>query len=313
MKTKQVIFPLVFFVVALAACTKQTPCVPTGEVRFTSRIATLDDGTDSRVTNNQWAASGSRIGIYMINNDEILCDDAIAEGASNREYVAATAHATAGFRPVSDDQTIYYPMDGTKKVGFIAYYPYREAINDYTYGIDLSDQALPEEIDLLYSNNATGKSKGDNVELVFEHQLSLMLIDIVPGDGVEHSDLTNLSVVIREMNTQASMSLTDGSLTIAEGQPLSDITLNTIDGDGLQHQAILLPEDLNGKRVEFRLNNTLDEVFVWTIGSGGDDTGVLEPGHRYTYTITLSRTGITVTGSIEDWTEGPANLTGTAD
>jgi len=311
MKTKS-LFLLLLLVVA--SCSNDDPQPdPSGTVRFTSRIATLDD-VQNRAANDQWASS-DQIGIYMKAVGEALADASIAEDAANRAYKAASTAADAEFKPASDDQTIYYPMDETQKVDFIAYYPYTNTgITNYTYSVDVSGQSSQAAIDLLYSNNVTGKGKTDTdaAALAFDHKLSKVILNIERGDGTTNDDLSVMTVVFKNMNTQATMALTDGTLTVTSGQTAKDITLLTTTA-GTQYEAIMLPEDLNGTKVEFRLNNTPGEVFVWTVGSDTDDPGVFEAGTKYTYTITLARTKVTASASIGQWLEAPSGLNGIAN
>jgi len=311
MKTKS-LFLLLLLVVA--SCSNDDPQPDSsGTVRFTSRIATLND-VQNRAANDQWT-SGDQIGIYMKAAGEALADASTLEDAANRAYKAASTTADAEFQPTGDDQIIYYPMDETKKVDFIAYYPYANTgITNYTYSVDVATQFPQTAIDLLYSNNVTGKGKTDTdaAALAFDHKLSKVILNIERGDGTTNDDLSKMTVVFKGMNTQATMALATGAVAITSGQTTEDITLLTA-AAGVTYEGILLPEDLNGTKVEFHVNNALDEVFVWTVGTDATDDGVFEAGTKYTYTITLARTGVTASATIGQWLEGPSGLTSIAN
>lgn len=313
MKTKVFLIPVLIILTGLYSCDDTDTGVDlTGAVKFTSSIATLSD-VQNRAANTQWT-SGDQIGIYMKSAGQVLADATIAEDATNRAYKAAATAADAEFKPSTDDQTIYYPMDEAKNVDFIAYYPYTDTkIADYVYAVDVSDQTKQADIDLLYSNNVTRKNKSNTTAaLEFSHKLSKVILNIQQGKGTATDNLSAMTVVFKDMNTQATMALTDGEVTITPHQTPKDITLLAT-AAGQKYEAILLPENLNNTKVEFHLNNSNNEVFVWTIGSDINDLGVFEPGTKYTYTITLDRTGVTASATIVEWKDHPENLTGTAN
>lgn len=279
------------------------------EVKFTSRIASSEVQT-SRAANAEWAVNDP-IGIYMKNSGEKLTDASIAEQSRNRKYKAAATSSNAAFAPATEESTIYFPADNAQKVDFIAYYPYTTSITSYyAYVVDVADQSQQAAIDLLYSNNVINRSSADKVApLGFEHKLSKLILHVVKGEGVEGHDLNNMTVVFKNINTQASLALADGVLTIP-AQASKDV-IAYVTSPGAQYETILLPGNYREKKVEFRLNNAQNEVFVWTITTNDP---LFDAGVKYTYTITLERAGgVSVTATISDWLEGPSGLTGVAN
>lgn len=245
----------------------------------------------------KWVA-GDHIGIFMVGNGATSITGNIKENADNIQYKADNNAAPSSFSPVSGTP-VYYPVNETQKVDFIAYYPYKTPLADHTYPVDVSNQTNPADIDVLYSNNATGYDKNSStVDLQFKHALSKLEISVRAGIGAP--DLTNLSVTIGGQYKTANLSLSDGN-TFTD-QQAGDIAMRIVTA-ATKYEAILIPQGaVSGSKATFKAGiNTYD----WDI------SGInFEPGKKYTYNITVDRTGITVTtGNITDWTGKDNNPT----
>lgn len=131
----------------------------------------------TRVTNNAWDEDDA-IGIFALKPDQPLTEAGIFDGKNNVQYVS---DAQGKFTPVA--APINFPENGN--LDFIAYYPFKNALSDFVYNIDISTQANPANIDFLYSNNAKGKN-GDNpfVNLGFKHMLSRLVFNVTLEDGL---------------------------------------------------------------------------------------------------------------------------------
>lgn len=256
-------------------------------VQFSSNIS-----AGVRATGTTWTA-GDCIGIFMTQAGATLAAETISEGVDN------TAYATTGngqFVPAQGAATIYFPISGA--VDFYAYYP-QQAVADYALALNVYNQDNQEAIDLMYAT-ATGRDKTQPaVQLTFVHQLSSLVLDVQPGDGLTAADLAGLTVKVKGQATTASFHLADGTLTGAAAP--ADIAMKTV-AAGSRYEAILLPTAAQSRELEFNLNNGHDAPFCWTMH------GVLEPGTRYHYTtVRLSRTAAQVEGSIQPWTETTDN------
>lgn len=276
-------------------------------VSFTSRVDKLQTN-GSKAVDQQWTI-GDSIGIYMIKSGETLSDASIAAGAANRKYQATATTTDAAFEPYTADQTIYYPSGPVRPVDFIAYYPYTSQITDYAYPVDLSDQSDQAAIDLMYSNNATGKDwRSPGAALVFQHRLAKVVLTIKRGTGMAYEDLSRMTVVVKSVYTAGSLNLADEQDLFLEPS-LNDVTFHTTTA-GSKYEAILMPVSHNNCVVEFRLNNAKNEVFTWTMTSPDAD---FVPSTQYEFEITMNRTGVDATGTILPWNDGPGGLTGIAD
>jgi hypothetical protein len=241
---------------------------------------------------DQWVAN-DRIGIFMIGNGDTDITGNIKENADNIQYKADNGTATSSFSPVSGTP-IYYPVSGDK-VDFIAYYPYKTPITNYTYPVDVSNQTTPADIDVLYvkaTNTGNGYDKNSGtVDLQFSHALSKLSFTLTSGTGAP--DLTGAKLEISNLNTTADMSLSNGSLSNINS--VKSITANTT-ANGLSSSAIVIPQTINNSKLTITLagNNKYEWNFLTTTE--------FKKGKNHDYTITVDRTGITVsTGNITDW------------
>lgn len=202
----------------------------------------------TRMQNNQWN-EGDKIGISMLSED----DEAIS---LNHPYsVSPSGEVT------SLGSALTYPTDNST-VNFRAYYPFLDSAKDGRYAVSLSDQSKPEEIDLLYSNNAKSLKIGDkNVTLEFKHMLSLVHVKINKEPEVKG----DISVKLN-MNTSAVFDLKTGtfseygSVMDVYGQrvfaiPNSAATLSVTCGDNKPHLLEIEANKLvSGKRLLVNVN-----------------------------------------------------------
>ena len=242
---------------------------------------------------DQWTA-GDRIGIFMKKSGEMLASTSIMENADNIQYKAQTGGAaSSGFIP-ADATTIYYPVDASQKVDFIAYYPYKSSLTDYIYPVNVSDQSKPEDIDVLYSNSATSKDKrSGTVDLQFKHALSKLSFTLVPGVGAP--DLTGAKVEITDLATEGYIDLSDALVMYDLANIHNTITANTA-ADGLSSSAIVMPQPISRSKVVITLSDGVGK-FECDL-----PTVTFAAGYNYSQTITVSKTGITISsGGISIW------------
>jgi endonuclease G len=276
-----------------AACTKEycdiNPANEKAPVLFESNI-----NSATPITRASAWSDGSTIGIFMINDAVAVVDD-----MTNKQYVTdgTAAHA---FTPATTSDTIFYPVNGNS-VNFISYYPYQAglALTD-DYAVNVVNQQNAIDIDLLYvKTTGTAYSKATQatpVSLHFGHQLSHWVLNTKPASGLTAADLEGMTVTVKGLNTQvkfnlSSMALSD--LSVVDGIALKVVT------SGKQFEAILIPQAIGSDQVTVEFTTVKNETFVWKVPASA-----LETNKEYTYNVTISRTGISVTGEIEDWETG---------
>ncbi len=290
MKTAKNIIAAACAAIAFTSCDKEQ------DTSFKAPIeATFTSGIEARASGNTWTA-GDRVGIFMKTAGQPLASGNISMGADNRSYTS-TAGITGTLTPSAGDQKIYYPQSGD--VDFIAYCPYLATITAFAYPLSVATQTTPENIDVLWSNNATSKNKNSTgVSLTFVHKLTQLVINTTAGEGLVAADLAAMSVVITGMNTTASLNLATGVVS-AEGTT-ADIATKTATAGGV-YRAIVLPvayTTAGTAKIEFRLNNVASDVFLFDIPAT-----TLAAGNTYTWNIIVQRTPLLTDATITAWQE----------
>ena len=158
----------------------------------------------TRAFNTVWEKNDA-IGIYMKKSNDKWSG---AIQANNVKYIT---DGTSIFRVADTKKAINFPIDGSN-ASFVAYYPYKAALSDMKYPVDITDQSNLPDIDLLYSDNAEAvNSEQLNINLAFVHQLTKVILNIIPEDPLH--DLSGLSAKITGVGTKATFSLDNGELS----------------------------------------------------------------------------------------------------
>ena len=228
---------------------------------------------------------GDTIGIitYVSNGYELYMN-----GISKRYKLSSES----AFIPVTKEDQIFHPLVH-QSVDFIAYYPY-QANDSNTYTIFLDDQQNQKQIDLLYSNNAKNKIKtNEDIELVFNHALSKIVINTTPSGGLIEEDLHEMDITITNISNEGTFNLGNGDIKPSD-QKASIKMMSKIDGSS--SEAIILPgvsSDIE-LTIELMNGNVYSTTFPqeqWFIA-----------GHVHTYNITITQMGINLSPiKIEDW------------
>ena len=159
------------------------------------------------------------------------------------------------------------------------------------YPVDIADQSNLPAIDLLYSDNAKAvNSEQFDINLVFEHQFSKVILNIIPEDPLH--DLSGLSASITGVGTKATFSLENGELSapIATG----NISFN-MSADGRTAEAILLPmQSLENKELVLSIASN---TFAFPLDKS-IHIASFEKSTQYTYTITLTKEALSVSNAV---------------
>ena len=250
----------------------------------------------TRVTDNSWD-SGDAIGVYALMADQALSDAAIFDGKSNVKYTTSgNGTFTVAGAPIN------FPETGN--LDFVSYYPFKTAITDYKYSIDVTSQSDMAAIDLLYSNNAKGQTKSSpNVDLQFNHMLSKFEMNVQLGEDL--TSLEGLTVNIKSVIVDGSLALVDGAITT--GTTRKDITPKVSIASGNKTAtvaAIVVPgQNLEDITIVFSLDG---KDYEWTPASQE-----LLSTYKYAYTIklTLDASGepivvpVNIGATINDWND----------
>lgn len=250
MKTNYLFIGMAALMIAACSNNENEPQVDDGRIA----VSFAGEITLPRATTDTWEANDG-IGIYMLEHGM----KTVTDGATNRKYV--TTAGDGKFTPAGTEQTIYFPLNADKKVDFIAYYPQTD-LTVHIYKVDVSDQKVPADIDLLRSDNATGKDKSTNtVDLKFFHRLSRVEVELTAGEGVSDAELAGMGITLSKQPVKADFDVLQNTLTA--GQDLATLTLNTA-ADGKTASAIILPQEgASGRSLELTL--TGGTVLTWPV------------------------------------------------
>lgn len=258
----------------------------------------VSSGIQTRAFDDQWEAN-DEIGIFMLNSKQ----STVADGYGNVPYKVESAVASGkAFGPAST--VIYFPANGDKR-DFIAYYPYSATkVTDGVYNIDLTEQNPQKEIDFMIAEKVTDKSRTQpDVSFQFTHKLAKIVMEIEAGDGLDNNDLKNMKITLTGQPTKGTFNvLTDDEVTAATDDKTGiDLLVNT---DGTKAEGIVFPsENYNGMKFVFATASM--GSYEWSLDNSTATR--FEPGKKYVYTITVHRSGLNVTSSINNWESGNGN------
>lgn len=266
-----------------------------GQASFFGSIGALK----TRATDKAWDA-GDAIGVYALNEGQALAASAIYDGKENVKY---TTNGSNAFNAAADK--IEFPEQGN--LDFIAYYPYQNSLSNYSYNIDVTTQANPAAIDLLYADNAKSENKSNpKVALVFEHMLSKLVLNVSTGKGL--SSLQGLAATIKETVVDGTFNLVNGKVSLGSTKKsITPVVSVANDNQSAVVTAIVLPgQDLKDIKIVFTVSG---KTFEWT-----PNAQALASTTKYTYPLKLALddsgagtvVAVGITGTIEDWKEGNA-------
>ena len=260
--------------IALSACNKEDDQLDSLKGLPVSFNTSIFKEVQTRVVGVNWE-TGDKIGVFVIENGSSLNEVTIVENYDNLSF-STTGNGVF----YHDDQTIYYPEDGSP-VDFISYYPYKSNITSYNYPIDIADQ-----VDFMYSNNLKNANKTNTANnLDFHRVLSKVALNIAPyGQG----SLEGLTVEVNGIKTKAVYSLANGDLTV-DDESIGKLSLNPTGSDVKKSISFLLlpTSEMESIEVVFKLGDKA--TYKWTIPHA------LEAESLYSYQIDLNGTSSDVT------------------
>ncbi len=278
-------------VATLVSCNKEN-----NEIAATGNVAVeFTNGVITRASGTNWATT-DKIGIYMFNTGATT----VIEEKGNIQYYNSKAYdpdpdvadyTSATFKVVDANEIIYYPQ-GDVTVDFLAYYPYSDSkvsATDFIYEVDVNtaNQADQTLIDLMVSNNLTGKSLSTTAALSLEFTHALSQLNFVVNPGVGTPDLTGLTITVGGLKNTASYDLTDGTIVLGD---TSDLAVSNL-------SAIIIPQTAD---LTFTFTTTDNPTGFTTT----KDDMEFNPGESTTLTFKINRTSVSLEGesTINGWT-----------
>lgn len=248
----------------------------------------------TRAADDHWDDNDA-IGVYMVN-----AENSIVRNVSNYRYTVVTGGQNGTFIPADENNTAYFPEDGTA-VNVVAYYPQGNVVEN-KLSLDLANQGEQPKIDLMSAKAENASKSSPTVNLGFKHRLTKLFFEI---EGDVNTD--GIYAAIGNQYTDIQYDILSDKLLVAEGSEKEEIVMKYWNLDNYRFtEAIVLPNDENNSAVDRKLTFRLNEkIFNATISN----TTTFEAGKKYTYKVKFETTpsgiNVSITGvSIKNWDDG---------
>lgn len=308
---------------AFTACSSEETVDNSGPVE--ARVTAGVSGPQTRAANDVWEQDEIGVMVTGVTGTTEGVESQMKTLYQNVKYTTTATSATNAAFTSTDG--IYF-QDANETVTFAAYGPYKTS-NDKgtlpgTNGVvtgSTSSQSTRESqkaFDYIYASGATASQSNSTVnfsdEHAFQHKMTRLVIIVQTGAGFTASDVAGSGNVysLKGLNHSGQFNVATGlaeatttgtATTTDEYWPLSENSLLTKDDDTNQTQytftSILYPQE--NANLIFKANIDSQEYTT----PSGKITPELKPGYSYTYTVTVNKTGVTVSGcTVEKWSDG---------
>lgn len=296
----------------LAACSNDENEMNNGPVE--ARITAGIDGPATRAIDQKWSSS-DKIGVMVTT----ATSSGMATLYQNVKYTVGNGGENGVFT-AEPGKGIFF-QDASETVTFAAYSPYQASADAATLpGTNgtvtggntqtQTDQATQETFDYLFASGATASKGAPTVEFKegnnFKHQMARLILVLKTSetDGFTANQVFGGTYKLGGLKHDGTFKVTDGTAT-ATGGAVSDwnITNNYKEDDNSAstrtYTMILYPQTTGGAL-------TFSAIIA---GQTYTNTTAIQPaldaGTSYTYTITMKKTGLTVSGcTITPWNTG---------
>lgn len=296
----------------LAACSNDENMEMTDgpvEARITAGLS----APTTRAIGTNWNAD--RIGVWV--------KDAPASDMENLYknvlYTTTSTGATADFTATTGEGIFFQYADET--VTFAAYAPYQESdANETLPGnngkVDVKTDNMntatdQEKIDFLFAEGAEASRASSTVSFTDDHsfhhkmaQLNVVFQTSIT-DGFGPDDIFGGSFNLGGLIHEGTFNVTDGT-TATTGSEVADWDISgckyTDASTTRTYSLILLPQDLTSKALNVKVG-----IGGQTYSNSNAINPNLQAGYTYTYTITVKKSGLVVSGcTITNWNTGSA-------
>ena len=280
------------------------------EARITAGVT----GVATRAVGATWEAD--HIGIIVTSAPKSTME----ETYTNVEYQTSASTATsADFTAVG--QKIFF-QDATETVTFAAYAPYNSSITANNHIIttstehqqstsDPASRTEQQKIDFIHASGATASNSSPVVSFnsttghPFTHKMTRLVL-VMKTDatsGFSATDVTSGTYTLEGITHDGTFDVLTGEAQAtvpgsSAAWSLNDNTLKEVatDNSSITFTSILFPQTVSS----LTLNATIGgQTYKATL------TPALASGMSYTYTVTMKKQGLTVSGcTIEDWGSG---------
>ena len=195
-------------------------------------------------------------------------------------------------------------FQGTEEVTFSAYYPFSGTEGspaETILVVTTNDQTQQKDFDYLYAANATTTYASPTISFtgnsIFKHKMSRLILKITTSatDGFSAADVLSGTYSISGIKHSGTFDTTNGTATATNGATDDwEITATPQDADNLRtYSMIFYPQDQPTLTFKAVING---QTYA------KDITPALAASTSNTYTITVKKTGLVVSGStIQEW------------
>lgn len=328
-----------FFIIA-AAATLLAACTQEKEVQnnpVEARITANVSGPKTRAINNMWNADV--IGVMAV--DAAGTTTTMGGKYKNVGYATTSTGTNADFTPRMEGTGIFFE-DASDEFTFAAYAPYASSANASALPGDngkitiktdnQSTISRQENIDYIYATGAKGSKSNPVISFTnntaaggsdcsFKHKMSRLILKV----QVSNTDGFTDPGVLKYANYKLGGLIHEGTFDVSTG---TAATAGSVVSDWMLRQCTGAPKTATDKCVAtfdaatgvmtftmILLPQTLANALVLEISPDDEEyqsysnkdmiKPALEAGYSYTYTITVKKTGLTLSGStIENWNDG---------
>lgn len=314
---KQRFFIMAAAALTLAACSNDENMEMT-DGPVAARITAGLSAPTTRAIGTNWNAD--RIGVWV--------KDAPASDMENLYknvlYTTTSTSATAEFTATTGEGIFFQDADET--VTFAAYAPYQESdANETLPGnngkVDVKTDNMntatdQEKIDFLFAEGATATRTNYTVTFAdntasggadhsFHHKMAQLnvVFQTSETDGFGPDDIFGGAFNLGGLIHEGTFNVTDGT-TETTGSEVADWDISgckyTDASTTRTYSLILLPQDLTSKALNVKVG-----IGGQTYSNNNTINPNLQAGYTYTYTITVKKSGLVVSGcTITNWNTG---------
>lgn len=294
---------------ALAACSNDEENLTDGPVE--ARILAGVNTPETRAINNLWEAD--EIGVMVTKAES----SDMAELYKNVKYATTASNAaSANFTAAAGDGIFF--QDASETVTFAAYAPYQTSaanvlpdtdgvISSSTEAQDTRDKQ--KAFDYIYASGATASRSNPTVEFkegnAFAHKMTrlILIVKTSTQHGFTAGQVTNGKYSLSGLRHEGTFDVKRGTVAANETAETKDdwsLSTNSLTTGGETEQvtftSILYPQT-PGSTLTFKA-----VIDGQTYTNSADIRPALAAGKSYTYTITVKKTGLEVSGcTIEAW------------
>lgn len=298
---KKKIFFYATAALVLTACSSDEPAQGDFDGSVAAQVSADIEGVRSRAAGTTWD-NGDAIGISTTSTGKT--------SYANMKYVTT---GDGSFTHDGGAATGIFFQD-TQDVTFSAYYPFtgdEKTAARIISNVTTENQAKQKQFDFLFASSAKANYAAPQLnftgDAAFSHKMTRLIVNIKTDANSDFtaSDVTSGTYTISGIKHSGTFNTATGEAT-ATGNATDDwaITATAADADGVRtYSMILYPQNV----ATLTLKATIaDQLYTC------DLTPALASGMSYTYTITVRKTGLTVSNcTINSWGDG-GNNTGDA-